>query len=583
MCFILLSCIHLNGAQLHEHEFVPMDLTLKEVICSLTMMDRHSDTQFIYVSRIFNCSCKDTVRLSIEATFSDPYQTPELMQLQAQIGVLHCTMCRLIECGSCGEIRRLGPQARVREPELQPPLPTPTVEDQLVTWQSKLVAAQKVLTEGLEFMMGALRDETDETGEAGEAGETDETDTAGQTALATLLPLVSITLLKERFATRSPQLNQALFFSQLRKGDEDIILRLTEILRGQWQRFTQDSLTVHLHVLENPTLYGDSVLELLLNNGADLMACYPNGASILHSLAQRPYNLKLIGLILKKQPLMINCTDKYGCTIWHILLPQVTIDHWREFWRHHCELFPCLNVDIQDANDQSILHLLSQRSDDVETLREMAGNLLGLTPDLSLKDKNGKTAYDLAIARPDLAELATILQPSILPPAQLPSEIKSRVETMVHRMINQQFLQARIIREIKGESHRTLLARIRSIEKHMDMSFQQLQEKIKFVEDGVDQNIAAIENPIIKKFYIEFRNSLFAMYQYLLIFSTGNLETPFDTSKIDTIEHFVGLGCSLLGAMPIPFIDFIAIALSEATEATTILVKKRLAKKSKRN
>ena len=113
----------------------------------------------------------------------------------------------------------------------------------------------------------------------------------------------------------------------------------------------------------------------------------------------------------------------------------------------------------------------------------------------------------------------------------------------------------------------------------MDMSFQQLQEKIKFVEDGVDQNIAAIENPIISKFYIEFRNSLFAMYQYLLIFSTGNLNTPLDTSKIDTIEHFVGLGCSLLGAMPIPFIDFIEIALSQATEATTILVKKRLAKK----
>ena len=409
----------------------------------------------------FNCSCQDTVRLRIEETFSDPYQTPELMQLQAQIGVLHCTMCRLVECGSCGEIHRLGPQARVREPELQPPLPTPTVEDQLVTWQSKLVAAQKVLTDGLEFMMGAL--ERDEAGEAGEAGEADEAgeideadetgqaDTAGQTTLATLLPLVSITLLKERFATRSPQQNQTLFFSQLRKGDEGIILRLTEILRGQWQRFTQDSLTVHLHVLENPTLYGDDVLELLLNNGADLMACYPNGASILHSLAQRPYNLKLIGLILKKQPLMINCTDKYGCTIWHILLLQVTIDHWVEFWRHHHELLPCLNVDIQDANDQSILHLLSQRSDDVETLKRMAGSLLGLTPDLSLKDKNGKTAYDLAIARSDLAELATMLQPptSILPPAQLPSEIKSRVETMVHRMMRQQFLQARIIRESK--------------------------------------------------------------------------------------------------------------------------------------
>ena len=52
MCFILLSC-HLNGAQLHEHEFVPMNLTLKEVKYYHTMMDRHSDTQFIYVSRIF--------------------------------------------------------------------------------------------------------------------------------------------------------------------------------------------------------------------------------------------------------------------------------------------------------------------------------------------------------------------------------------------------------------------------------------------------------------------------------------------------------------------------------------------------
>ena len=349
-------------------------------------------------------------------------------------------------------------------------------------------------------------------------------------SLLILLQLLPTTYLKATIEPRCP-FSVEFFYTSLIKCNLEIIKRCLEIFNDEWRAFTKDNLFPLQYIVANLDNYSYElilpVIQLLIYEGADQKQCYEHDETLLHR-SVRIGKPELFTVILSANPFAVNYVDEDEQSVLHIAASRgdgfgcwVTSELLKNRW---------LNPLLQDIEQRTALDI-------AETTNHV--------PSIDLL--RGITTLPVEPTTPS-SPIVTTTAPSI-------DDMYARFEDEFLARIKQNVVLSKSLTERLDAMH---------------MSFDALKDKIKVIERGEDTNIATIQEQYgenCKKFYIAFRNALYGYAKYLLIYvNTGYLDTPLGEAggRIDSIEHWIDLGISVLGVASVPIIsDGADVILSE--------------------